>query len=219
MGSIWLVTVGLVLAIGAWDLAGPRLQMILLVGVGMGGPVGAALRVAEDRMNGQMEFLVRLPTAPSNLVAARFMAVAAHALVWAVPFAVAVGWLRPEFPLAVGRAEMVLGAGLGFWAAASTLGWIFVAVFALFDLEALAGWRGTRLGHRHQSEPLIVARDPRGREYYWIGPPGPEQDAGPGTDFDAVANGFVSITPLAVDPTRHDALGALQEWMAECSSG
>jgi 5'-nucleotidase len=83
----------------------------------------------------------------------------------------------------------------------------------------LRGWRCTRLGNRHRSEPVIPAVDPRGRSCYWIGPPGSEQDAGPGTDFDAVAGGFVSITPLATDLTRHEALAGLEEWMTECTDG
>ncbi len=83
--------------------------------------------------------------------------------------------------------------------------------------EDLAGWRATRLGHRHKSEPVIVSYDPRGEPCYWIGPPGPEQDAGLGTDFDAVAHGFVSVTPLASDITRHDALAELRTWMAQCT--
>ncbi len=82
--------------------------------------------------------------------------------------------------------------------------------------EELAGWRATRLGNRHKSEPVIVTRDPRGRECYWIGAPGPEQDAGEGTDFHAVAAGCVSVTPLASDMTRHTALPAVEEWIGVC---
>lgn len=81
----------------------------------------------------------------------------------------------------------------------------------------LAGWRGTRLGNRHRSEPVIVDHDPRGRPCFWIGPPGPEQDAGAGTDFHAVATGHASVTPLACDLTRFDTLPLLGEWMAVCS--
>lgn len=81
----------------------------------------------------------------------------------------------------------------------------------------LAGWRVTRLGNRHKSEPVIVDRDPRGQRCFWIGPPGPQADAGEGTDFHAVAAGYISVTPLAADLTRHDALGQLQQWVAECS--
>ena len=83
--------------------------------------------------------------------------------------------------------------------------------------EDLAGWRETRLGNRHRSEPALEVRDPRGRPCYWIGPPGPEQDAGPGTDFDAIARGMVSVTPIGTDLTRHDALARLGEWVTECS--
>ncbi len=79
--------------------------------------------------------------------------------------------------------------------------------------EQLAGFQATRLGHRHKSEPVIKSIDPRGRTIYWVGPSGPEQDAGPGTDFHAVRAGQVSITPLQVDLTRHGALGSLTEWL------
>ena len=80
--------------------------------------------------------------------------------------------------------------------------------------ERLAGFQATRLGHRHKSEPVIKSIDPRGRTIYWVGPSGPEQDAGPGTDFHAVHAGRVSITPLQVDLTRHGALGSLREWLS-----
>lgn len=78
---------------------------------------------------------------------------------------------------------------------------------------ALKGLRGTRLGFRHRSEPILPAHDPRGRPVYWVGPAGPQQDAGPGTDFEAVAEGYVSVTPLQIDLTRHAALPALQSWL------
>ncbi|MCC6302612.1 MAG: 5'/3'-nucleotidase SurE [Gammaproteobacteria bacterium] len=81
--------------------------------------------------------------------------------------------------------------------------------------EYLAGFMVTRLGHRHKSEPVIMAADPRGRPIYWIGESGPEQDAGPGTDFFAVRNGYVSVTPLQVDLTRHSAIERLQGWMKD----
>jgi 5'-nucleotidase len=81
--------------------------------------------------------------------------------------------------------------------------------------EELAGIQATRLGHRHKSEPVIKSIDPRGRPIYWIGPAGPEQDAGPGTDFHAVRTGHISITPLHVDLTRHHAIETLSQWLAE----
>lgn len=80
--------------------------------------------------------------------------------------------------------------------------------------DQLAGFQVTRLGHRHKSESVVKSTDPRGRPIYWIGPAGPEQDAGPGTDFHAVRANFVSMTPLQVDLTRHGALGSLREWLS-----
>lgn len=81
--------------------------------------------------------------------------------------------------------------------------------------EAIQGVVATRLGHRHKAEPVVKAEDPRGRPIYWVGPAGAEQDAGPGTDFHAVRNGFVSVTPLQVDLTRHQALISLAAWLGQ----
>ena len=75
------------------------------------------------------------------------------------------------------------------------------------------GIRITRLGNRHRSESIIKAEDPRGRPVYWVGPAGASQDAGPGTDFHAIAEGFVSVTPLTVDLTDHAALDTLRGWL------
>lgn len=79
----------------------------------------------------------------------------------------------------------------------------------------LQGLQATRLGHRHKAEPVVKQHDPRGRPIYWIGAAGPEQDAGPGTDFHAVRNGFVSITPIQVDLTRHSELTDIQQWLEQ----
>lgn len=80
--------------------------------------------------------------------------------------------------------------------------------------EQLTGFQATRLGHRHKSAPVIKSTDPRGRPIYWVGPAGPEQDAGPGTDFHAVRAGQISITPLQVDLTRHGVLDSLAAWLS-----
>ncbi|WP_338847639.1 5'/3'-nucleotidase SurE [Massilia sp. W12] len=77
--------------------------------------------------------------------------------------------------------------------------------------EKLQGWRATCLGKRHYAEPVIRERDPRGNEIFWIGPPGPTRLAGEGTDFHAVAAGFVSVTPLQVDLTHTTQLAVLRE--------
>jgi 5'-nucleotidase len=82
-------------------------------------------------------------------------------------------------------------------------------------LEQLAGMQATRLGHRHKSESVIPMEDPRGRRVYWVGPAGPEQDAGPGTDFHAVRSGYVSVTPVDVDLTRYAALESVGSWLEE----
>jgi len=79
--------------------------------------------------------------------------------------------------------------------------------------EQLAGYAATRLGSRHRSEPVHRASDPRGQPVYWIGPAGVSQDAGPGTDFHAVAAGHVSVTPLSIDLTRHAALADVGRWL------
>ena len=80
--------------------------------------------------------------------------------------------------------------------------------------EQLGGITATRLGRRHQSEPVIRALDPRGREIFWIGPPGATRDAGEGTDFHATANGLISITPLQVDLTHKRQLAELAQGLA-----
>ncbi|KRT54485.1 5'/3'-nucleotidase SurE [endosymbiont of Ridgeia piscesae] len=80
--------------------------------------------------------------------------------------------------------------------------------------EQLKGMQATRLGHRHKAEPVVRAEDPRGKTIYWVGPAGAEQDAGPGTDFYAVREGYVSVTPLQVDLTRHSALDSVGAWLA-----
>lgn len=72
----------------------------------------------------------------------------------------------------------------------------------------------TRLGKRHQSEAVIRAQDPQGREIYWIGPCGGQKDAGEGTDFHATALGHVSITPLQIDLTHNAQLAALKKALA-----
>lgn len=82
-------------------------------------------------------------------------------------------------------------------------------------LNQLRGYQATRLGQRHKAEPVVKSTDPRGREIFWVGPAGPEQDAGPGTDFYAVRTGYVSVTPLQIDLTHYGALEDLLQWLPE----
>jgi len=79
--------------------------------------------------------------------------------------------------------------------------------------DALKGFEVTRLGNRHRAEACVPQQDPRGRQWWWIGAAGAEQDAGPGTDFDAVRRGFISITPIHVDLTRFQALEQVAGWV------
>ena len=80
-------------------------------------------------------------------------------------------------------------------------------------IKDLKGYQATRLGQRHKSEPVIKSNDPRGRIIYWVGPPGGEQDAGPGPDFYAISEGYVSVTPLQIDLTRYESIDALASWL------
>lgn len=79
--------------------------------------------------------------------------------------------------------------------------------------DELKGFAATRLGQRHRSEPVVRAEDPRGRPIWWIGFAGAEEDAGPGTDFHAIREGRVSVTPILVDLTRHSAVPQVADWL------
>lgn len=72
----------------------------------------------------------------------------------------------------------------------------------------------TRLGRRHASEPVVRQFSPRGDPLYWIGAPGGVREASEGTDFHAVAQGRVSVTPLQVDLTDHAASPLWARWAA-----
>ncbi|MGH8808895.1 MAG: 5'/3'-nucleotidase SurE [Noviherbaspirillum sp.] len=80
--------------------------------------------------------------------------------------------------------------------------------------EQIKGVSATRLGKRHESEAVIRAQDPHGREIFWIGPAGKAKDSGEGTDFHAVANGFVSVTPLQIDLTHTAQLDVLRKGLS-----
>lgn len=79
--------------------------------------------------------------------------------------------------------------------------------------DALRGIRVTRLGKRHKAEPVIRGMTPRGETVFWIGPAGAAADSGEGTDFNAVAEGFVSITPLQVDLTHNGLISVVSDWL------
>ncbi|MBS0288461.1 MAG: 5'/3'-nucleotidase SurE [Proteobacteria bacterium] len=80
-------------------------------------------------------------------------------------------------------------------------------------ISEIKGIQVTRLGHRHIAEKIIPSMDARGNTIYWIGPAGAEQDAGPGTDFYAINQNFVSITPIKIDLTDYAFLDPLKDWV------
>ena len=77
----------------------------------------------------------------------------------------------------------------------------------------LKGMEVTRLGRRHKAEPVVRMVSPRRETVYWVGAAGAAADAGPGTDFNAVERGCVSITPLQIDLTHTAQLLAVRHWM------
>lgn len=80
--------------------------------------------------------------------------------------------------------------------------------------DDVRGIRVARLGRRHKAEPVIPARNPRGDTVYWVGPAGSAQDAGEGTDFFALAEGYAALTPLQMDLTSYADLDRVGHWIA-----
>ena len=79
----------------------------------------------------------------------------------------------------------------------------------------LRGMRVTRLGKRHKAEPVVKATNPRNEVIYWVGAAGEARDDGKNTDFHAVANGQVSVTPLQIDLTHNAQMQTVSAWMDE----
>lgn len=85
-------------------------------------------------------------------------------------------------------------------------------------LDQIKGIKITRCGSRHPASQVIQQRDPRGRALYWIGPPGNVNDAGPDTDFAAVEQGYISLTPLQMDLTAYSTQEKLVSWLANAGA-
>lgn len=79
--------------------------------------------------------------------------------------------------------------------------------------ETLKGRTITRLGKRHKAEPVIQLKTPRNETVYWVGAAGKPNDGGEGTDFYAVANHYVSISPIQVDLTKHTQIAEIKDWI------
>lgn len=80
--------------------------------------------------------------------------------------------------------------------------------------DALEGRVVTRLGKRHKAEPVVQLKTPRNETVYWVGAAGQPNDGGEGTDFYAIENRQVSISPIQVDLTCHTQLNDIKQWLA-----
>jgi len=94
-------------------------------------------------------------------------------------------------------------------------GWLLNVNVPDVPLRDLKGLRMTRLGRRHKAESVIKTVTPRGETCYWVGAAGPAADAGDGTDFHAVDQGYASVTPLQIDLTHHSELPRVEQWLAQ----
>ncbi|HYC38473.1 MAG TPA: 5'/3'-nucleotidase SurE [Usitatibacter sp.] len=81
--------------------------------------------------------------------------------------------------------------------------------------EEIAGLEVTRLGRRHKAQPVVPGKNPRGETVYWVGPAGAAREAGPGTDFNALERGAVSVTPLQVDLTHANQIPLVAGWLGK----
>ena len=80
--------------------------------------------------------------------------------------------------------------------------------------DEIKGFKVTRLGRRHRSEPVVKMVDPRGKEVYWVGAAGKADDREAGTDFHAVEQGWISVTPIHTDLTHHAMLDSMEPWLS-----
>lgn len=96
--------------------------------------------------------------------------------------------------------------------------WLLNVNIPCRPLQDLKPLKVCRLGRRHAAEAVITQTSPRGETMYWIGAAGPAMDDSEGTDFHATAQGHVSVTPLKVDLSDHDALGYWAQAMAQITA-
>jgi len=96
-----------------------------------------------------------------------------------------------------------------------SLPWLLNVNVPDIPYDQLQGTAVTRLGKRHKAEPVVKASNPHGETVYWVGAAGKAQDAGEGTDFHAVAQQRVSLTPLQIDLTQYNQLDAVRGWVEQ----
>ena len=85
------------------------------------------------------------------------------------------------------------------------------------DYDSIKGLQATRLGTRHPSKSATRQLSPRGDTIFWIGAAGDIADDGPGTDFGAIREGFVSVTPLQIDLTKRESIAPMADWLEKVS--
>lgn len=93
--------------------------------------------------------------------------------------------------------------------------WLLNVNIPNLPFEELGAFKVCRLGRRHAAEKVIAQESPHGETMYWIGGAGPAKDAREDTDFYATSHGQVSVTPLKVDLTDHDALAAWSRLLSQ----
>lgn len=96
-----------------------------------------------------------------------------------------------------------------------SLPWLLNVNVPDIPFDQLQGTAVTRLGKRHKAEPVVKATNPHGETVYWVGAAGKAQDAGEGTDFHALAQQRVSLTPLQIDLTQYNQLDAVRSWIKQ----
>ena len=119
------------------------------------------------------------------------------------------GWVRIDDAAAIAKdiVSHLLANPIGSEKGIATLLNVNLPNRSYADLQR---WRVTRLGNRHHSEPVVVQKNPRDELIYWIGAAGIAKDASLGTDFSAIADGCVSLTPMQLDLTHHARLAAMR---------
>ncbi|MDP1871834.1 MAG: 5'/3'-nucleotidase SurE [Gallionella sp.] len=104
---------------------------------------------------------------------------------------------------------------LRFGAQAQPSPWLLNVNVPDVPYDQLQGIEVTRLGKRHKAEPVIKAQSPSGETVYWVGPAGRAQDAGEGTDFNALNLKRASLTPLQIDLTQYSQIDAVRNWLGQ----
>ena len=79
-------------------------------------------------------------------------------------------------------------------------------------LKNIKGYRVTSQGKRFFSDAVVEKLDPRGRKYYWIGGEHERWEGGKNADFQAVQDGYISITPIHLDMTNHSSIEEIKGW-------